>query len=1161
MTAPSASTTDVPIFDVTGDLPQGTTVLEASAGTGKTFTIAALAARYVAEGRAELRELLLVTFGHDATSELRDRVRERLVATQRALHGPDPASHPDPVVALLADVDPEELERRRYRLTSALSQLDSATITTTHGFCDATLKYLGIAADVDPAATFVNDIADLEREVVDDLYVRRFADAERAALTPALARAVGHEAVSKQGVTIEPAEPGGAPPSSVGTLRRDVAQATRDEVLRRKRAQQLMDYDDQLTLLRDTLVDPVHGATAAARVRSRYRVVMVDEFQDTDPVQWEILRTAFHGHRDMVLIGDPKQAIYAFRGADVVAYLEAREEASTFATLGTNWRSDGPLLHALGTVLEGTALGDGRIVVRAVASAHADPRSRGGAPLRLRRLTRGRSNGLPAGDARALVTADTAADIVARLGTDQVRDGDSWRPLEPRDVAVLVRTNGQAQAVRDALDGLGVPAVVSGKRSVFTTASARDWLTLLTALEQPGHHGRAAALALTPFVGWDAAHLAAADDAEHDRLADDVRRWSRLLSTRGVAALHEAITREGLAERLLRWSTGERELTDLRHVGQVLHTASVVEGLGPSSLTGWLRRRIRDAETDIDDERSRRLETDAAAVQVVTVHASKGLEFGVVYVPFAWNRYERDDPDVLSFHADDGTRVLHVGGPGSPGYKEAKERYLVEDRDEELRLLYVALTRARYQVVAHWAPTYKNSSRGALTRVLFGARGLDGAPAAEYPRQSQADETVRAALDALAARSGGTIAVEDVPATPSVERWRPPAQDEPSLAVAHLDRVPDATWRRASYSALTAAAHTGRPAGLSPAAPGAPAGAATGGVESEPEGGGVRDEPAEAAPTAVRPGGPATPGDVAAPGADLPSPMSGLPAGTGFGTLVHEVLEYADTAARDLDAELLARCAAAATTRVPGADPAELAAALGVVARTPLGPLAGGRTLADVAPRDRLAELEFELPLAGGDGDAGALDGGAAGGAAAEGATLSEIAALLGRYLGPDDAFAAYPAALAELAAADPGARPLRGYLTGSIDAVLRVPGDDGAPRFLVVDYKTNRLGAFDAPLTAYDYRPEATVEAMLHAHYPLQLVLYLVALHRYLAWRLPGYDPDVHLGGGLYLFVRGMCGPGTPTGPDGAPYGVVSWVPPRGLVPALSALLDGGDA
>jgi exodeoxyribonuclease V beta subunit len=183
------------------------------------------------------------------------------------------------------------------------------------------------------------------------------------------------------------------------------------------------------------------------------------------------------------------------------------------------------------------------------------------------------------------------------------------------------------------------------------------------------------------------------------------------------------------------------------------------------------------------------------------------------------------------------------------------------------------------------------------------------------------------------------------------------------------------------------------------------------------------------------------------------------------------------------------------------------------------------------------------------------------------GAGLADIAALLGRYLADDDPFAAYPAMLAELAEhtdAEAGDRRLRGYLTGSIDAVLRVTCDDntgqaeGTPRFLVVDYKTNRLGVPDTPLTAHDYRPEATVDAMLHAHYPLQLLLYLAALHRYLRWRLPGYDPDVHLGGGLYLFVRGMCGPDTPVGPDGAPFGVVSWTPPAGLVPALSALLDG---
>ncbi|MCK9796124.1 UvrD-helicase domain-containing protein [Isoptericola sp. 4D.3] len=1153
-----AAVPERPVFDVCGPLPEGTTVLEASAGTGKTFTIAALATRFVAEGRAELRELMLVTFGRAATSELRDRVRERLVSAERALRGPDPAGSDDPVVALLADVDPDELDRRRARLAAALSQLDAATITTTHGFCQQMLTSLGIAADVDPAASFVADVADLVREVSDDLYVRRFADEAHPALTPTMAADLGRAAVSDHQAVVEPAEPGGGGPSTPGALRQAVALETRTETLRRKRGQHLMDYDDLLVMLRDALADPVHGPTAAERVRSRYRVVMVDEFQDTDPVQWEILRTAFHGHRTLVLIGDPKQAIYAFRGADVVAYLDAQQDATSVATLGTSWRSDEPLLRALDTVLGGSALGDERIVVRPVDAAHPGSRFDGGAPLRLRQVTRaalGMSPGEtpPVGPPRQLVAADVAADIATRLGRDRLLDDDggAWRPLEPRDVAVLTRTNAQAEAVRSELTTRGVPAVVSGLSSVFATPSARDWLTLLAALEQPGAHGRAAALALTPFVGWDAERLATADDAAHDALADTVRRWSRLLWSRGVAALQEAVTRDGLAERLLTGSRGERRLTDLRHVGEVLHAAAVTEGLGASALTAWLRRRIREAAQDYDEERSRRLETDAAAVQVVTVHASKGLEFGVVYVPFAWDRFEPRQPEVLRFHAGDGRRILHVGGPGSFGYDAALDRHRREEGGEDLRLLYVALTRARHQVVAHWAPSKANTAKSGLTRVLLGERTLGGEPAPHASQQAMRDEAVRAALETLAHGSDGTIAVEEVPAEPSRERWRPPAREEPELGVAHLDRTPDPTWRRASYSALTAAAHTGRPGGLT-ASTGTPTG--PGGVESEPEGGGVQDEPAEAAPTAVRPG--AT--DVApaeAPGADLPSPMSGLPAGTGFGTLVHEVLEYADTAAPDLDAELLARCAAAATTRVPGTDPAELAAALGVVARTPLGPLAAGLTLADVTPRDRLAELEFELPLAGGDGDAGAGPG-----ATREGTTLAGIAELLSRYLGEDDPFAGYPAVLAELAVGDPTARPLRGYLTGSIDAVLRVRGDDGTPRFLVVDYKTNRLGAFDTPLTAHDYRPEATVEAMLHAHYPLQLVLYLVALHRYLAWRLPGYDPDVHLGGGLYLFVRGMCGPATPTGPDGAPYGVVSWVPPRGLVPALSALLDGGD-
>ncbi|MGN6299696.1 MAG: UvrD-helicase domain-containing protein [Angustibacter sp.] len=1113
------------VFDVCGPLPSGTTVLEASAGTGKTFTIAALATRFVAEGAAGLSELLLVTFGRAATSELRDRVRERMVSAERLLRAPDARTSDDDVVRHLAAVDDAELERRRGRLTRALAQFDAATIATTHGFCQQMLASLGVTGDSDADAVLVPDIADLVDEVVDDLYLQRYASASPPTLTPAEARRAAKDAVGDPLAVLEPAS---VDPQTVPGHRAAFAGAARREVVHRKRVRRLHDYDDLVLLLRDALLHPDHGAVAAERVRSRYRVVLVDEFQDTDPAQWDILRAAFHGHRTLVLIGDPKQAIYAFRGGDVVTYLSARRVADTTATLGRSWRSDEPLLRGLDGVLRGAALGDDEILVRPVEAAHTGRRLEGGPPVRLRHVSRAalgaRGKGNPRVDrARELVVRDVATDIVRQLGSTRLRDGERWRALQPGDVAVLTRRNADATAVRDELAALGVPAVVSGLSSVFATSAASSWLTLLSALEQPTHTGRAAALALTPFVGWDALRLAQAGDAERDQLSDQVRTWSRVVVEGGVAALVESVAAAGLAERLLRTRGGERALTDVRHVGHALHVASVRERLGVSALTDWLRRRIGEAAEDYAEDRSRRLETDAAAVQVVTVHASKGLEFPVVYVPFGWDRFESRTPQTLRYHDDTGRRTIHVGGPDDPGYAAARELHVAEERGEDLRLLYVALTRARSQVVAWYAPS-SNSAGGPLSRVLLG----DFAPGQQPPPTvpTATDDVVTARLADLAARSQGSVVVESVDALPEPLPWSPPPAAHGELSVGTFTRHLDLTWRRTSYTALTAGAHDL---------------ATEAAVASEPEVTGTQDEHA-LAPLA----GLADPAD-AGPTGHLTPPLADFPAGAAFGTLVHEVLEHVDTAAADLTAEL-GRACAAATARVPGVEPAQLAAALEPVLRTPLGPLARGRTLAEVAPTDRLAELEFELPLAGGDRPAHA------------GVTLAAISRLLARHLPTDDPFADYPAQLAEIGTLS---GRVRGYLTGSLDAVLRVRTDDGGadagPRYLVVDYKTNRLAPPDEPLTTWHYRPEALVEAMTHAHYPLQLLLYSVALHRYLRWRQRGYDPERHLGGGLYLFVRGMCGPTTPQ-VDGTPAGVLAWRPPTEVVVGLSALLDGGD-
>lgn len=1154
--APTASaepaTSDVavePVFDVCGPLPEGTTVLEASAGTGKTFTIAALATRYVAEGLAELSELMLISFGRAATSELRDRVRERLVATERALRDPAVRRSDDALLRHLADVEDDELARRRTRLTRALAQFDAATIATTHGFCQQMLAALGTAADVDHDAVLVPDQADLVDEVVDDLYLRGYMGDAEPRISIGEARTVARAAVSDHDADLRPDDP---EPGSPAEHRVRFAAAVRAEMTRRKRARRVLDYDDLLVLLRDALTDPVTGPAAAERVRSRYRVVMVDEFQDTDQVQWEILRTAFHGRRTLVLIGDPKQAIYAFRGADVVTYLAAKGEAHATATLGRNWRSDADVLTGLATVLHGAALGDPRIVVRPVDAEHTGRRLEGSPAVRLRQVTRpatGYSGALPpVGAVRAVIYADVAAEVVRSLETERLQEDGAWRPLRPGDVAVLARRNADAVAVRDALAAVGVPAVVSGLSSVFGTPAARHWLTLLTALAQPGSAARGAAAALTPFVGWDAERLDSAPEADRDAHADRLRVWAHLLAERGVATLLEATDAAGLTERLLRTVGGERMLTDIRHIGQSLHEVVVTQRLGTAALTEWLATRIAETDQDYAEERSRRLETDAAAVQVVTIHSSKGLEFPVVHVPFAWDRFAASGQQVLRYHDDADRRLLHVGGQQDATYADARSRHLAEEQGEDLRLTYVALTRASSQVVVWWAPT-KNAAGGPLSRLLLGPRtpGVEPLPAITVPK----DDKVEAAFTALAAESGGVIAHEVVAAMPEPVRWQPPTATPPRLDVARFTRHLDTAWRRTSYSGLTAAAHE-----------------AAHGVADEPETTGITDE-------AEAPAAPAVPETDGVDTRDLPSgtpvqaeldlgdaglgedalralrsPMADLPGGTTFGTLVHEVLEHVDTTAADLGAELLRRCREAGLTRGLGVDPDALAASLVPVMRTPLGDLAGGRTLADVVPADRLPEMVFELPLAGGETDRRT----APGGSAPRGAVLRDVATLLRRHLPADDPFAPYADRLDSPHLAT---ERLRGYLTGSIDAVLRVRDDDGTPRHLVVDYKTNRLAPAAEDLTLWHYRPEAMAAGMIDAHYPLQLLLYTVALHRFLRWRQPGYDPDVHLGGGLYLFVRGMAGPGTPV-VDGMPCGVMAWRPPTALVLDLSALLDG---
>ena len=1125
-------------FDLCGPLPAGVTVLEASAGTGKTYTIAALAARYVAEG-TPLDRLLLITFTRMATGELRDRVRERLVACEqqlsRILAGAQDLvpTHPDPIVTLLASGLPADVERRRDRLARAVADFDAATIATTHGFCQEVLAELGTVGDLDRETTFVEDVSDLLEQALDDLYVRRFGPEGGARFTRAQALQIARAAVFNPMAKLEPDD---EPDDTTAAMRYRLAGRVRDELDQRKRRLAVMTYDDLLTRLNDILVGP-NGPAARERLRTRYDVVLVDEFQDTDPIQWQILYRAFATEGvTLVLVADPKQAIYAFRGADVYAYLTAAATAEAHATLRVNRRSDQPLLDAFDALFAEARLGHEDIVYRQVRAAPAHQTSRltgspNDAALRIRVVHRDEPSieqtnygYAKAPSARAHVARDLAADIVRLLSSGAMlehREPDGQptgtEPICPRHIAVLVRTHANADLVCEQLALARIPAVINGGGNVFATATARAWLRLLEALERPASTLRARTAAATPFLGWSGERIAAATEADWEEVHQRLHSWARIVRDSGVAALTEAITvGEDLAARVLADTGGERRLTDLGHVAQLLHHAATTERLGVTALRGWLAARIADSRRDdAEDERTRRLDSDAEAVQVLTIHRSKGLEFPVVYCPFLWEAsYVARDPEPVFFHdpAFGFRRTVDVGLEGRAWSAHAR-RHRIEQRGEDLRLAYVALTRAKHQAVIWWAGSY-DSRNSPLGRLLF-SMSEDGDVACDG--SSTASD---AAADARFAELAGHAA----PGAVGVERsslgvptaWSPPVEPPVELAAARFDRRLDLWWRRTSYSDITAEAHDPL-------------------VASEPEAPVLSDEPEMPAPVFV-------PAAVQVdPALNRESPLMTAPAGVDFGTFVHAVFEATDFAAPDLDAELVERVAGAQSRRALDlGEPDLVASGLRSAIETPLGPVVGDLRLRDVARVDRLDELEFELPLAGGDDPTGRL-------------TLRAIAAVLRAHLPAGDPMAGYATRLE-----DPALRAsVRGFLTGSIDLVLRVgcpptPGV-GGPQFLIVDYKTNWLGPAGEPLTLAHYQPDALAAEMSRAHYGLQALLYTVALHRYLRWRMSDYEPGRHLAGVLYLFVRGMAGD------SGS--GVFAWQPSGELVTALSDVLDGSTA
>lgn len=1035
-------------FRLTGPLPSSTLLLEASAGTGKTYTIAALAVRYVAEQGLDIQSLLMITFGNNAAAELRSRV---FAAIERAAElvdawladGTTPDADSDPVAHHLVHLDDPGLCLARLR--TALDHFDRATILTTHAFSQLTLTSLGILGDADHAET-LSQAGTLVDECAADCYLSLFSDERRPPFEAWEAMGLAQRVCD----STLPLQPEDSPRVAFGL-------AVREEFERRKLEQGLVTFNDLILRMRDVLRDDVTGPAAREWLCDRFAVVLVDEFQDTDPEQWEVIKEAFvDTDRATILIGDPKQSIYGFRNADILSYLDAAEHSAK-ASLGTNHRSDPGIVGGVTSLLSGMHLGDERIQVSPVVAKH-EPRLDIGAPEASRVWIRRVGEDPKSAD---IVVEDVAVQLGKLLEHCRIEG----RPVTPGDVTVLTRTAATARAVTRRLSELGYPAVQFGGTNVWKQPAALDWKRLLTAL-LPSADAAKRVVALTDLVGADIADLQSPDAST--RIWDVLTRAGHALASTGPgAALNLVRTETDLDARLTPAPGGERYLTDLLHLAELLGRTGHRDPLA-------LLRVVEEAQR-LDDEADVRVTTDEPAVKVMTLHAAKGLEFPIVLLP------EMSETKALlkrpfNVVRDEG-RSLWL--EPETEHTEVGRVAFAQARDEELRLLYVGLTRAKHLAIA-WHVDSKESRKGPLSAALFRDR-LRPELAPEYSWR-------------LAPHLPGVSSYEvgGMPtARPHLRRVT-----APRVAPLTFTRDVDQVWRRTSYTGLTTGLHD------------LPSGADE---ELELESVEVDERLA------------------------VPAPMGTLPAGAAFGTMVHEVLERLDWSPEGLTERVMALVGELAV----GLDDVQagtLAAGLEAVVRTPLLPLTH-RSLSGIPLHRRLPELDFDMPMA-----------------ERAGHTLGELADLLATHLPDDDLLAAYPHRLRTSAAST---ALLQGMLTGSIDAVLQT--DDG--RFLVVDYKTNRLApTADEVLTLGHYAPKAMAEAMMAAHYPLQAILYCAALHRHLALRLPGYRPEQHLGGVGYLFVRGMAGEETPE-VDGGTCGVFAWRPSAELVVAVSDLLGGHHA
>jgi exodeoxyribonuclease V beta subunit len=1222
----------------------GIALIEASAGTGKTFNIAKSMVRLLLERRSDgawmvdgLANILVVTFTKAATNELVTRIRQELRLAERVFSVPDTVDTAHPSVQILRAMAAGREEDAAMRLREAVATLDALAVFTIHGFCKRVLDEYALESGTPFEADLLEDEQDLERQALQDWWRRRvYDDRVLAALVVSagwspdrfhsdyrLARRVSEvrldpdeaantvrtllleqttvfmrawqalgaagaeqwlgnkpfntssalvtpegrralfvqvdEAVRESGVTQQPtvsllalvrrfstealskdfnkrskagkaavtdwaAQPLAQAADGVlacaarmeQVMRADCVHFVRRWIDAEKARRAALGFDDLLQRLAGALERQGPEGLLARAVRSQFQAALIDEFQDTDTHQFAIFRTALHGC-PLFLIGDPKQAIYGFRGADVEAYHKAASTAERQFTLERNFRSTPRMVDAVNALFARRLqpfADDGIVYHGAQAATHAaEPAGLPGGPHALHWLfvppATGRGdaptfNG--AVQARRLLFAACARHIVRNIE-------DGWMPGR---LAVLVRSASEGLEMAAMLRHARVPVVVSGLGDVMQSEEAAELLLVLEGIAAPRQLARLRAALGTTLWGLSHADLLrlAAPEAESawTAITDSVDALRERWTTSGpLPMLQQWYAERGVAERLLSEPDGERRLTNLRHLEELLHAAVVSEHLNVEGTLRWLRTQMAEAEERGERPGNRpitelRLESDADAVQIVTVHKSKGLEYDIVYCPTLWSAYPVQPDAPVLVHEPDGVVFDH-------GSAQRAARQLPADRErlaEESRLLYVALTRARFRTVVGWGPiTHRKrghvAAQSALSWLLFDAAvgGVPDTGAVSAPLMADAlaanPQTWQTHLEAVVAAHRGLMAMETADSTlvPPLSLATSGALPAPVVRTLPDEPTPARrfdTYRIASFTSLS------RPL----------AGATA-----------VRDvdDPNEDAGMAPSEEGPVL------SLRDLPrEDFRAFPAGREAGIVLHALFEHSafDATPSVLRPVVVQHLQEAGLLQGPPESDRRVTAVVDMMQRT-LGtpiPLDGwglpSFALREVRGNRARHEWQFLLPM--GAQDAVVTREGLAAAFAQHGVGLVSAYAEALRALGPTH---------------------LHGYLTGFVDLLFEHDG-----RWWVVDWKSNQLGTTPAA-----YAHGALAAVMVDHHYMLQYHLYLTAAYRFLRHRVPDFDYDRHMGGAAYAFLRGF-GSFNPIPSQG-------WFvdrPPRALIEALSA-------